>query len=134
MMVWPDSEGLPTNLLPMIKLRQGGAEATDGWNTLMVDALSRLVFCWRQIGYGMRLNSTLYTHVCWSDNWWLFVHKRAHLFQMIQSLTFVLYARRLKWKPDSLSFTASSSGVDRPEIDLDSRRASLKIEAGRGLP
>ena len=99
----------------------------------MVDALSQLVFCWRQIGYGMRLNSTLYTHVCWSDNWWLFVHKRAHLFQMIQSLTFVLYARRLKWKPDSLSFTASSSGVDRPEIDLDSRRASFKIEAGQGF-
>ena len=111
MMVWPDSEGLPTHLLPMTKLRQGGAEATDGWNTLMVDALSQLVFCWRQIGYGMRLNSTLYTHVCWSDNWWLFVHKRAHLFQMIQSLTFVLYARRLKWKPDSPSFTGSSSGV-----------------------
>ena len=99
----------------------------------MVDALSQLVFCWRQIGYGMRLNSTLYTHVYWSDNWWLFVHKRAHLFQMIQSLTFVLYARRLKWKPDSLSFTASSSGVDRPEIDLDSRRASFKIEAGQGF-
>ena len=52
---------------------------------------------------------------------------------MIQSLTFVLYARRLKWKPDSLSFTASSSGVDRPEIDLDSRRASFKIEAGQGF-
>ena len=82
----------------------------------MVDALSQLVFCWRQIGYGMRLNNTLYTHVCWSDKWWLFVHKRAHLFQMIQSLAFVLYARRLKWKPDSPSFTGSSSGVDRQGV------------------
>ena len=30
MMVWPDSEGLPTHLLPMTKLRQGGLKPQTG--------------------------------------------------------------------------------------------------------
>ena len=77
--------------IPFTKcIRQGGVESTFQWNCTIHKCLGALVPLWRESGYGIVLDDSIYTHAVWADNAWLFSHDATSLKKMATSLTSIL--------------------------------------------
>ena len=130
--VQPDFEGLPDVQAVDFGglLRQGGKEGPFSWNLLTKWLFSQLHTGWTadlSRGYGIVLSHRagevcythsappktsggdsaqhiVLTHLCWSDNIFVFARTHAALKQMLQQITDLFAAHNLKWKKDELSF------------------------------
>ena len=108
--VQPDFEGLPEVQVVDFGglLRQGGKEGPFSWNLLTRWLFSQLHVGWTadlSKGYGIALSSDcVLTHLCWSDNIFVFARTHSALQRMLQQVTDLLAAHNFKWKACELSY------------------------------
>ena len=87
-------------------LKQGGKEAPFAWQLITKHIFHLLHEAWIQVeDYGIWMReSVCITHLCWSDNVFVFAKTPDALQAMLQGLTSVMAARNLRWKSSEMYF------------------------------
>ncbi|CAK0872238.1 unnamed protein product, partial [Prorocentrum cordatum] len=73
-----------------------------------------------ELGFGLRINGTWYTHLCWADNLVLLGRTLGQIESMWQQLTGALLRHGLFWKPGSMEILSPSipSQIDHVSVNL----------------
>ena len=87
-------------------MKQGGKEGPFAWQIIVKHAFHLLHEAWIQVpDFGIWLSESIcITHLPWSDNVFLFARNPKALQAMLQSLTTLMAARKMRWTDSEMFF------------------------------